>query len=266
MANRVLGNNTSFSTYTASAGNIVTSFLWNTLVATNFSNYKNVIDRFPAVSTGIISGSTPSSRTSWMSGSFVVSRHESILTSWTNLAYYTDASLNKINHIVPKNVETGPTVQNTWSNYWVFRTPGIYHIEAKVDYTVVTAPSMIRLAIVPYRNNGGNYHIISPFDSTYATNNYSLSSCLLSYTGKSDPNAAGTYTATISGFVLVTSQSMDEFPANFNNAINSTNPLTPGNGYHIELEGMYSNAVGAKRITINSGGTLTITLVQEWWK
>ena len=71
---------------------------------------------------------------------------------------------------------------------------------------------MIRIAIVPYRNDGGNYHIISPFDSTYATNSYSLSSCLLSYTGKSDPNATGTYTATVSGFVLVTAQAMSMRP------------------------------------------------------
>lgn len=266
MANRVLGNNTSFTTYTAGVNQVVTSFLWNATVSTNFVNFKNVIDRFPAISTGTISGSTPAARTSWMSGSWVVSRHESIITSWTNLAYYTDSSLNKINHVVPKNVETGPTVQNTWSNYWVFRTPGIYHIEAKIDYTVVTAPSMIRLAIVPYRNDGGNYHLISPFDGTYSTNGYSLSSCLLAYTGKSDPNSAGTYTATISGFVLVTSQAMSEYAQNFNNAVNSTNPLTPGSGYHIELEGMYSNAVGARRITITPGGTITITLVQEWWK
>jgi len=266
MANRVLGNNTSFSTYTASNNQVVTSFMWNTLVNANFVNFQNIQNRFPSTSTGIIGGSTPSSRTSWMSGSWVVSRHESIITSWTTLGYYADNSGNKVTHIVPKNVETGPTVQNTWSNYWVFRTPGVYHIEAEIDYAVITAPSMIRLAIVPYRNDGGNYHLISPFDGTYSTNGYALSSCLLSYTGKSDPNSASSQTVTISGFVLVTSQSMSEFPANLNNAINSANPLTPGNGYHIELEGMYSNAVGAKRITITPGSAITITLVQEWWK
>jgi hypothetical protein len=124
---------------------------------------------------------------------------------------------------------------------------------------------MIRIAIVPYVNDGVNYISNSPFDSTFTTKNGTMPVCLLAYTGKADDNTTGTKKASISGFVLVTSQTLSDFPSVSNIAVNSTNPLTAGNGYHIEVEGTRAFGGTTPRFTI-TGGSISIALVQEWWR
>lgn len=122
---------------------------------------------------------------------------------------------------------------------------------------------MIRVAIVPYTNDGVNYGTNSPFDTSFTTKNTTMPVCLLAYTGKADDNTTGVKQVSISGYVLVTSQSSTNYPSITNIAVNKLNPLTAGDGYHIEVEGMRAFA-GGDRFTI-TGGTVSITLVQEWW-
>lgn len=265
MANRVLGNNTSFTFQTYNSSAQITSADWNTLVNANLQNMESVANRVPLINTGVIVGSIPSSVVATPGSAFVTSRHVSIVTSWNGLNRYQTSPGTHINDIVPKNVVSGPTVLNTWSNYWVFRTPGIYHINAEIEYNVVAVPAMIRIAIVPYVNDGVDYISSSPFDSTFTTKNGTMPVCLLAYTGKADNNVVGTKTASISGFVLVTSQTLHDYPGVSNIAVNSTNPLTAGNGYHIEIEGTRANAGTTPRFTI-TGGKISISLIQEWWK
>jgi hypothetical protein len=226
---------------------------------------KNVVDRVPLINTGNIVGSLPSSVSTTPSSSFQTSRHLSIVTSWSGLKRYQISPGVFINDIIPKNVVSGPTIFNTWSNYWVFRTPGIYHINAEIEYDVLAVPAMIRIAIVPYVNDGVNYIFNSPFDSTFTTQNGTMPACLLAYTGKADNNNLGPQKASISGFVLVTSQTLFDYPSVSNVAVNSTSPLTPGNGYHIEVEGTRAFSGTTPRFAI-TGGNVSIALIQEWWK
>lgn len=263
MAIRIIGNNTSFiftSFFNTSAK--ITASTWNELVSGNFLKMQNVLDRVPSINNGTIVGSISSSVNATPGSSFISSRHVSILTSWTELNTFSSFATHEYD-IVPKNVVSGPTVLNTFSNYWVFQTPGIYHINATIEYDVLIVPTMIRVAIVPYTNDGVNYGTSSPFDTSFTTRNNTMPVCLLAYTGKADDNALGKKQVSISGYVLVTSASSSNFPSITNVAVNKLNPLTAGGGYHIEVEGIRAFA-GGDRFTI-TGGTVGITLVQEWW-
>lgn len=261
MTYRVIGNNTSFNFQTSTVGQKITSSIWNSSVADNLENMKTVVDRIPGISTAVIVGQIDSSATASPYGAAIPSRHKSVLVDWTKISENESGG-----HIYPKSVELGPNAPAiTSSNYWVFRTPGIYHINIELTYDVIVSPSMIRIAVVPYVNDGVNYHSNSPFDSTrYTTNGSNLTSCLLAYTGKSDPNTTGTYTISLSGFVLATSQDMATNPGVYNICKNSTAPATAGNGYHIEIEG--SRTTSATERLVVTDGSLTITLLQEWWK
>jgi hypothetical protein len=278
MPNRVIGNNTSFTFSSFATGTVVTSFLWNTVVANNLSNAKKVMDRVPAVYAGEIIGLSNSTASSW-TGTPTKSRHASILTSWTTMPTFVDDLGNTRYHIYPKNITTGPTVMNTIGNYFVFYTPGIYHIEVRARHTTLpvgsynayVGPTMLRMAIVPYVNNGADYSSNAPFDTVpHSTNSNGMMNCLLAYTGRIDiamPPATFPE-VNLSGFVLVTAQNIYNADTYSNIAITNTNPLTPGNAYHIEVEGMYANNTdfsGNGRFTIHEGN-VQITLMQEWWK
>jgi hypothetical protein len=280
MPNRVIGNNTSFTFSSFSAGTVVTDTIWNAQVAQNLVNAKNVMDRIPSIYAGQIIGLSNSTATSW-TGTPTKSRHASILTSWTTMPGFLDDLGNTRYHIYPKNITTGPYVMNTIGNYFVFYTPGIYHIEVRAAYTTLpvgsstayVGPTMLRMAIVPYVNNGANYSSNPPFDNVpHSTNSNGMMNCLLAYTGRIDsvPVPPTTYSPIInlSGFVLVTGQTIFNANTFSNIAITNTDPLTPGNAYHIEVEGMYANNTdfaGNGRFTINDGH-VQITLVQEWWQ
>lgn len=265
MTFRVIGNNTSFGFQSASDGQKITNEIWNSRVADNLENMKSVVDRIPAISTATITGLRDASATATPYGAAIASRHKSVVMNWTKIATVNDGG-QEIGIIYPKSVITGSNTQtSTSSNYWVFVKPGIYHIELNLVYQVTVSPSMIRVAIVPYVNDGVNYHTNAPFDATqYTTNGSSLTSCLLAYTGKSDPNATGSYTVSLSGFVLVTSQDMTTNPGVYNIAKNSATPQSPGNGFHIEIEGSKTTSA-TERLTVTDG-TLSISLLQEWWK
>ena len=279
MPNRVIGNNTSFTFSSFATGTILTSFLWNTLVAKNLSNAKLVTDRIPTVYSGQIIGLSAVTGTSFKSTPSI-SRHAAILTSWTNLPTFVDGSGTTRYHVYPKNITTGPSVLNTIGHYFVFYTPGIYHIEVRAEYTTVPVgsfnaykgPTMLRMAIVPYVNDGANYSTNAPFDTVpYSTNSNGMMNCLLAYTGRIDsspvPNPDN-QTIILSGFVLVTSQKIYNANTFSNIAVTNTNPLTPGNSYHIEVEGMYANNTdytGTARFTIPNG-SVRISLIQEWWQ
>jgi hypothetical protein len=177
-------------------------------------------------------------------------------------------------HIYPKHIASGPTVLNTFSNYFVFYTPGIYNIELNLTTTdnQIGNPTLIRIALVPYFNNGGNYHMSPPFDSpsTVSNNSDGMLNFLLAYTGRlNTPTGLATVKNSLSGFVCVTSQTVNNAGTYYNNAINTRNPLMPGNAYHFEIEGMYANVTeynaNSPRFTVNSG-SLRISLIQEWWK
>ena len=278
MPNRVIGNNTSFTFSSFATGTVVTSFLWNTVVAKNLSNAKTVMDRVPAVYAGQIIGLSNSTAPSW-TGTPAKSRHASILTSWTTMPTFVDNLGNTRYHIYPKNITTGPTVMNTIGNYFVFYTPGIYHIEVQAGYTTLpvdsltayVGPTMLRMAIVPYVNNGADYSSNAPFDTIpHSTNSNGMMNCLLAYTGRIDSVMPPPYTpeVNLSGFVLVTAQTIYNANTFSNIAVPNTNPLTPGNAYHIEVEGMYANNTdfsGNGRFTIYEGN-VQITLLQEWWQ
>ena len=278
MPNRVIGNNTSFTFSSFATGTVVTSFLWNTVVAKNLSNAKTVMDRVPAVYAGKIIGLSNSTAPSWI-GTPTKSRHASILTSWTTMPTFVDNLGNTRYHIYPKNITTGPTVMNTIGNYFVFYTPGIYHIEVQARHTTLpvgsynayVGPTMLRMAIVPYVNNGANYSSNAPFDTVpHSTNSNGMMNCLLAYTGRIDTAMPPAIfpVVNLSGFVLVTAQNIYNANTYSNIAITNTNPLTPGNAYHIEVEGMYANNTdfsGNGRFTIDDGD-VQITLMQEWWK
>lgn len=280
MPNRVIGNNTSFTFSSFASGTVVTSFLWNTVVAKNLANAKSVVDRIPAVYAGKITGLSNSTAASW-TGTPTKSRHASILTSWSTMPTFVDSLGTTRYHIYPKNITTGPYVMNTIGNYFVFYTPGIYHIEVRAVYstlpvgssTAFVGPTMLRMAIVPYVNNGANYSSNSPFDNVpHSTNSNGMMNCLLAYTGRIDFAYSPTPTfepiINLSGFVLVTAQNIFNANTFSNIAITNTNPLTPGNAYHIEIEGMYANNTdfaGNGRFTIHDGN-VQITLMQEWWQ
>lgn len=280
MPNRVIGNNTSFTFSSFASDTVITSFLWNTMVAKNLANAKNVVDRIPSVYSGKIIGLSNSTATSW-TGTPTKSRHASILTSWATMPTFVDDLGNTRYHIYPKNITTGPYVMNTIGNYFVFYTPGIYHIEVRAAYstlpvgssTAFIGPTMLRMAIVPYVNNGANYTSNAPFDysGVYSNNSNGMLNCLLAYTGRIDftyPITNSEPIINLSGFVLVTAQKINNANTFSNIAITNTNPLTPGNAYHIEVEGMYAtlaDSTGNGRFTIYDGN-VQITLVQEWWQ
>jgi len=275
MPNRVIGNNTSFTMSSFSTGKIITSFLWNSMVATNLSQMKKVVDRVPAIYVANVLGTTNSAGNGSWIGSTTRSRHQSVLTSWINMPIFSENGNSKY-HIYPKHIASGPTVLNTFSNYFVFYTPGIYNIELNLTITnnVLANPSMIRLALVPYFKNGANYHLYPPFDFPNATpaetsqNSDGMWNYLLAHTGRLVPFSDGETTIFLSGFVVVTSQTINNLGTYSNIAINNPNPLTPGNAYHFEIEGMFANLTdfsGTPRFTVNSG-KLRISLIQEWWK
>jgi hypothetical protein len=267
---RVIGNNTSFTFTSFNTGTVVTSFLWNSLVATNLSNMKKVTDRFPVLYKADVLGTTNSAGAGSWVGTTAKTRHSSLRVSWYQLPNFTDSVGANRYHIYPKNIATGPTVLNTIANYFVFYTPGIYNIDINIKYTLTTAvPTMLRMAIVPYTNNGVNYQIYPPFDAptTFSNNTDGMANFLLAYTGKLDDSVYSNETINLSGIVLVTSQTLSNAAGKSNIAINNTNPLTPGNAYHVEIEGMYANATDYAtnpRFTI-TGGSMQITLLQEWW-
>lgn len=272
MPSRVIGNNTSFTVSSFSTGKIISSFVWNSMVATNLAQMKTVVDRVPAIYVADVLGTTNSAGSSW-TGATTRTRHQSLLTSWVNISPFQESGASKY-HIYPKHIASGPTVFNTFSNYFVFYTPGIYNIELNLTITdnQLGNPSMIRLALVPYLNNGANYHIFgSPFDNfpTYSNNSDGMMNFLLAYTGRlNTPAGDPTVYNSLSGFVCVTSQTVNNAGTYSNNAVNTRNPLTPGNAYHFEIEGMFANATdfaGTPRFTVNSG-KLRISLIQEWWK
>jgi hypothetical protein len=272
MPNRVIGNNTSFTISSFASGRILSSFVWNSMVATNLAQMQTVVDRVPAVYVADVLGTTNAAGAGSWVGTTVRTRQMSVLSSWINMPTFSENGNNKF-HIYPKHIASGPTVLNTFSNYFVFYTPGIYNIELNLTITdnQVGQPTLIRIALVPYFNNGGNYHMSPPFDSptTVSNNSDYMLNFLLAYTGRLNIPTGGTVNNTVSGMVVVTSQTVNNTGTYFNNAINTRNPLLPGNAYHFEIEGMYANLTeynaNTPRFTVNSG-TLRISLIQEWWK
>ena len=271
---RVTGNNTSFTTAsTFSTGSVITSFVWNSLVATNLNQMKLVTQRVPAIYEGQIIGDTNAAGLDSWIGTTVRTRHRNLKITWYEMPSFIDSLGNTKYHIYPKDISTGPTVMNTTGNYFVFHTPGIYNIEVSLNWdTTSSNPTMMRMALVPYVNNGSQYQLASPFDlnpwqTTFSNNNNSMLNCLLAYTGRLD--GASTFTVNMSGFVLVTSQTLSNAASYSNIAINNPNPLTPGNAYHFEIEGYYANL---SEYTSNNprfvvtGGYVSINLLQEWWK
>lgn len=261
MTIRTIGNNINFSFATYSASAKITANDWNEFVNQNLQKMQTITSRVPSQNIGTIVGMIPASVDATPGGFYVPSRQFNVLTSWNELNVFSSFG-NHDYDIVPKHAISGPGVLNPFSNYWVFKTPGIYHINVTINYDVFVIPAMIRVAIVPYINDGVNYGTNSPFDNSFSTQNNTMPLVLIAYTGKADDNTTGSKTITVSGYVLVTSQSSANYPHITNVAVNSLNPLSAGNGYHIEVEGVRAYT-GANRFEI-SGGTVTITLLQEW--
>jgi hypothetical protein len=266
MANRVLGNNTSFTFSDYSGSPKITTNDWNLLVHQNLTNMQSVAERVPITYRASVSGTIQSSATATPYGSSISSRHFSVLANWFQMPDNGSGKPQPYD-IVPKSVVTGVSSMNTASsNYWVFQTPGIYHINIEIKYNVTTIPAMIRIAAVPYINDGVNYHLSAPFDNTYTTLNNTMPLCFAAYTGKADYNITGSdYKASVSSFFVVTSQTSSNYPSIGNIVVNKTNPLTAGNGYHIEMQGFLANNDASPRFAV-TGGVINITLLQEWWR
>lgn len=265
MNTRIVGNNKNiYISSFVTDGEILSANTWNTYVSDNFNTMIDVVNRIPAQSIGTITQAIPASVSSWNTTSFINSRHLSLFTSWNTLSNYIDNNGNTIFDIVPKSVLTGSTIFNRQGNYWVFQTPGIYHISVSINVTPLVIPSSIRIAIVPYVNDGILYYENAPFDGANYNRINDFSTIIIADTKKIDNNTTTSFTHSVSGYFVVSNAKRINSSSSWESPIkNSINPLISGNGYHIEIEGHYTSSQ-TNRFSITEG-EVVITLLEEWW-